>query len=69
MHIFGACFCNAHRLPLARSPDGDAVFNLVVEGGPQMLGCSASASSEHLYDCPSSPSVHLLRYCCRLPPD
>ena len=62
-------FHKAHRLRVARSPDGDAVFNSLVEGGLQILGCSTTASSEHLYDCPSSPSVHLLRHCCRLLPD
>ena len=34
-----------------------------------VLGCSATASSEHLCDCPSSPSAHLLSRCCWLPPD
>ena len=53
-----------------KEPRWQCCFPLLCRGrAVKMLGCSATASSEHLYDCPSLRSVHLLRHCCRLLPD
>lgn len=49
-----------------KEPRWRCCFQLLCRGKLlRCLGCSATASSEHLYDYPSSPPVHLLGHCCR----